>query len=52
MATDMELGACAIGMTDIDLFAQMTGIPFHIEGAVGQIAIGRGVADGSAPAAG
>jgi SagB-type dehydrogenase family enzyme len=52
MATDMELGACAIGMTDIDLFAQMTGIPFHIEGAVGLIAIGRGVADGSAPAAG
>jgi SagB-type dehydrogenase family enzyme len=42
MATEMRLGACAIGTADIDLFAKMTGIAFHIEGSVGQIAIGRG----------
>lgn len=42
MATEMELGACAIGVADIDLFAKMTGLPFHVEGAVGQVAIGRG----------
>jgi SagB-type dehydrogenase family enzyme len=43
MATDMELGACAIGVADIELFAKMTGIEFHVEGSVGQIAIGRGI---------
>ncbi len=43
MATDMGLGGCAIGITNIDLFAKMTGIEFHTEGAVGQFAIGRGV---------
>lgn len=42
MATDMGLGGCAIGSTNIDLFAQMTGLEFHVEGAVGQFAIGRG----------
>jgi SagB-type dehydrogenase family enzyme len=42
MATDMGLGGCAIGATDIDLFAKMTGIEFHVEGAVGQFALGRG----------
>jgi SagB-type dehydrogenase family enzyme len=42
MATDMELGACAIGTADIDLFAKMTGIAFHVEGPVGQLALGRG----------
>jgi hypothetical protein len=26
---------------DIDLFERMTGLPFHVEGAVGQMAIGR-----------
>jgi SagB-type dehydrogenase family enzyme len=41
MATDMELGGCAIGTTDIELFAKMTGIEFHVEGAVGQFALGR-----------
>jgi SagB-type dehydrogenase family enzyme len=41
-AADMGLGACAIGTTNIDLFAKMTGIEFHIEGPVGQFAIGRG----------
>ncbi|MBY6240517.1 SagB family peptide dehydrogenase [Methylosinus sp. Sm6] len=44
MATEMELGACAVGAVDIDLFARMTGVEFHIEGSVGQIAIGRGLA--------
>ena len=42
MATDMGLGGCAIGSTDIDLFAKMTGMEFHIEGPVGQFALGRG----------
>ena len=42
MATDMGLGGCAIGSTNIDLFAQMTGIEFHVEGPVGQFALGRG----------
>ena len=42
MATDMGLGGCAIGSTNIDLFAKMTGIEFHIEGPVGQFAIGGG----------
>ena len=49
MATEMELGACAIGVEDIDLFAKMTGIEFHVEGSVGQIAIGRSVDGGSNP---
>jgi SagB-type dehydrogenase family enzyme len=43
MATDIGLGGCAIGITNIDLFAKMTGIEFHAEGPVGQFAIGRGV---------
>ena len=42
MATDMGLGGCAIGTNNIDLFARMTGIEFHIEGPVGQFALGRG----------
>ena len=42
MATDMELGGCAIGMTNIEPFAKMTGVEFHVEGPVGQFAIGRG----------
>ena len=46
MATDMGLGGCAIGSTDIDLFAKMTGIEFHVEGPVGQFAIGRGTESG------
>ncbi|WP_363346029.1 SagB family peptide dehydrogenase [Methylocystis echinoides] len=46
MATEMELGACAIGVGDIDLFARMTALPFHVEGAVGQMAIGRAAAQG------
>jgi len=42
MATEMELGGCAIGIVDIDRFAKMTGIAFHVEGPVGQFALGRG----------
>ncbi len=42
MATDMGLGGCAIGTSHIELFAKMTGIEFHVEGPVGQFAIGRG----------
>ena len=42
MATDMGLGGCAIGSANIDLFAKMTGIEFHVEGPVGQFALGRG----------
>ena len=43
MATDMGLGGCAIGSTNIELFAKVTGIEFHVEGPVGQFAIGRGM---------
>ena len=41
-ATDMGLGGCAIGTNNIDLFAQMTGLEFYVEGSVGQFALGRG----------
>jgi SagB-type dehydrogenase family enzyme len=41
VATDMGLGGCAIGTANINLFAKMTGIEFHIEGPVGQFALGR-----------
>jgi SagB-type dehydrogenase family enzyme len=41
MATDLGLGGCAIGSMNIDLFARMTGIEFHVEGPVGQFALGR-----------
>jgi SagB-type dehydrogenase family enzyme len=47
MATDMGLGGCAIGITNIDRFARMTGIEFHVEGPVGQFAIGRGAKSGA-----
>ena len=43
MATDIGLAGCAIGTTNIDLFAKMTGLDFHIEGPVGQFALGRGM---------
>jgi SagB-type dehydrogenase family enzyme len=42
-ATAMELGGCAIGIVNIDLFAKLTGIEFHVEGPVGQFALGRAV---------
>jgi SagB-type dehydrogenase family enzyme len=47
MATEMGLGGCAIGSADIDLFAKMTGIDFHVEGPVGQFALGRGSKSGA-----
>ena len=40
-ATEMGLGGCAIGTANIDLFAKMTRIEIHIEGPVGQFALGR-----------
>ncbi|MGH6813138.1 MAG: SagB/ThcOx family dehydrogenase [Methylocella sp.] len=46
-AADMRLGGCAIGIANIDLFAKMTGIEFHVEGPVGQFAIGRGAKSGA-----
>ena len=46
MATDIGLGGCSIGTTNIDLFAKMTGIEFHVEGPVGQFALGRGAEPG------
>jgi nitroreductase len=46
VATEMGLGGCAIGSTNIDLFANMTGIEFHVEGPVGQFALGRGSKSG------
>ncbi len=47
MATDMGLGGCAIGTGNIDLFAKTTGLEFHVEGLVGQFALGRGMKGGS-----
>lgn len=41
MATDLGLGGCAIGTSDIGRFARMTGLDFCVEGPVGQFAIGR-----------
>ncbi|RZN20694.1 dehydrogenase [Bradyrhizobium sp. Leo121] len=41
-ATDMGLGGCAIGTINIDLFAKMTELEFHVESPVGQFALGRG----------
>jgi SagB-type dehydrogenase family enzyme len=46
-ATDMNLGGCAIGTGNIELFAKMTGQDFHSEGPVGQFALGRGRKVGS-----
>jgi SagB-type dehydrogenase family enzyme len=40
-ATDMGLGGCAIGTGNIDQFAAMTGLAFHVEGPVGHFALGR-----------
>jgi SagB-type dehydrogenase family enzyme len=41
MTADMGLGGCAIGNNNIDRFARMTGVEFHVEGPVGQFALGR-----------
>ncbi|MBV8924838.1 MAG: SagB family peptide dehydrogenase, partial [Bradyrhizobium sp.] len=45
-ATDIGLGGCAIGTSNVELFARITGQPFHVEGPVGQFALGRGIAAG------
>jgi SagB-type dehydrogenase family enzyme len=45
-ATDMDLGGCAVGTSNIDLFANVTGLEFHVEGPVGQFVLGRGRAIG------
>ena len=50
MASDLGLGGCAIGSVNIDLFARMTGIPFHVEGPVGQFALGRPASDATSGA--
>jgi nitroreductase len=42
MAVSMGLGGCALGIANIELFAKMTGIEFHVEGPVGQFVVGRG----------
>jgi nitroreductase len=47
-ATDMGLGGCAVGTSNIDLFAKTTGVEFHVEGPVGQFALGRGRATSAA----
>jgi SagB-type dehydrogenase family enzyme len=41
MAADMGLGGCAVGTSNIDLFEKATGLPFHVEGPVGQFTLGR-----------
>jgi SagB-type dehydrogenase family enzyme len=41
MAAGMGLGGCAIGIANINHFAKMTGLGFHIEGPAGQFALGR-----------
>ena len=46
-ATDMDLGGCAVGTSNIELFSKMTGLPFHVEGPVGLFALGRGQAEAS-----
>ena len=51
MAMDLDLGGCAVGIANIDLFARMTGIEFHVEGPVGQFVLGRGAETASTPPA-
>ena len=43
-ATDMGLGGCAIGTCNIGTFAKLTGLDIHVEGPVGQFALGRAAA--------
>jgi SagB-type dehydrogenase family enzyme len=47
-ATDLGLGGCAIGTSNVDLFAKMTGLEFYLEGPVGQFALGRAAKVGDA----
>ncbi|MGC1355838.1 MAG: SagB family peptide dehydrogenase [Xanthobacteraceae bacterium] len=51
MAMDLDLGGCAVGIANIDLFAMLTGIEFHVEGPVGQFVLGRGAETASTPPA-
>ena len=37
MATEMKLGACAVGVADIDLFASMTGMSFRLKDWSGRL---------------
>ena len=37
VAAELRLGGCAIGIANIDLFAKMSGLEFHVEGPVGPI---------------
>jgi SagB-type dehydrogenase family enzyme len=46
MATEMGLGGCAIGSTNIELFGKMTGLDFWVEGPVGQFILGRPAPEG------
>ena len=39
------LAGCALGGSNIDLFASLTGLPFYEEGSVGEFALGRGIAN-------
>ena len=48
-STDMGLGGCAIGTSNIELFSKMTGLPFHVEGPVGVFALGREAGAETAP---
>ena len=48
VATDLDLGGCAIGTSNIDLLSKMTGQEFHVEGPVGQFALGRAAKVGDA----
>ncbi len=40
MAGGMGLGACAIGLSNIDQFEKLTGVAYYVEGPVAQFAIG------------
>lgn len=50
MASDIGLGGCAVGTNNIALFEAITGVPFHVEGPVGQFAMGRAIKSEDAPA--
>ncbi len=47
MATGTGLGGCAIGIANIEQFAKITGLGFHVEGPVGQFALGRPASEAS-----
>jgi SagB-type dehydrogenase family enzyme len=50
MAAGLGLGGCAVGIANVDLFARLTGMAFHVEGPVGQFALG-GIARSKNPTA-